>query len=116
MPGGAACRSLGGAPGAKAVERGGESEGGKSECGLWGSADCGPTGPDLAVGPDSMTATQPEFMIGGKLVNLSEPQPPRLLTTVPASQEAGRLHPLTCINHTGQYLAYDVYNDSCYLS
>ena len=32
-PGGAACRSLSGAPGAKAVEREGESEGGKPECG-----------------------------------------------------------------------------------
>ena len=69
-----------------------------------------------SVGPDSTTATQPEFMTWGKLVNLSEPQPLHLLTTVPASQEAGRLHPLMCINHTGQYLAYDVYNDSCYLS
>ena len=36
-PGGATCRSLSGAPGAKAVEREGESEGRKSECGPWGS-------------------------------------------------------------------------------
>lgn len=66
-----------------------KSEGKKSECGLWGSPDCGHTGPDLG-GPKFKELFNLVVLFGASsLISLSLGFPigEMELTTVPISQE-----------------------------
>lgn len=97
-PGGAACRSLGGVPGAEAAERGAESEDAKEVRGLWGCGRPGPT----SWAQVQRRRPRLDACPGALLPDPSEPPPPHLLPTVSASHEAGGRSPTLCGNQAGR--------------